>query len=71
MQSPPKKQGLYDPQYEHDNCGMGFIVNLDGAKTHDVIKKGIEILVNLTHRGACGCDPRNWRWRRHLNRDPA
>src|SRR3954467_4091861 len=57
MQSPLKKQGLYDPQFEHDNCGMGFIVNLDGAKTHDVIKKGIEILINLTHRGACGCDP--------------
>jgi glutamate synthase domain-containing protein 2/glutamate synthase domain-containing protein 1/glutamate synthase domain-containing protein 3 len=36
---------------------MGFIVNLDGAKSHDVIKKGIEILINLTHRGACGCDP--------------
>ena len=53
----PPKQGLYDPQFEHDNCGMGFIVNLDGAKTHDVIKKGIEILINLTHRGACGCDP--------------
>ncbi len=51
------KQGLYDPQFEHDNCGMGFIVNLDGSKTHDVIKKGIEILINLTHRGACGCDP--------------
>ncbi len=57
MQSPLQKQGLYDPQFEHDNCGMGFIVNLDGAKTHDVIKKGIEILINLTHRGACGCDP--------------
>ncbi len=57
MQSPLIKQGLYDPQYEHDNCGMGFIVNLDGAKTHDVVKKGIEILINLTHRGACGCDP--------------
>jgi glutamate synthase domain-containing protein 2/glutamate synthase domain-containing protein 1/glutamate synthase domain-containing protein 3 len=51
------KQGLYDPQFEHDNCGMGFIVNLDGAKTHEVIRKGIEILINLTHRGACGCDP--------------
>lgn len=57
MQSPLVKQGLYDPQFEHDNCGMGFIVNLDGAKTHDVVKKGIEILINLTHRGACGCDP--------------
>ncbi len=51
------KQGLYDPQYEHDACGMGFIVNLNGEKSHEVIRKGIEILINLTHRGACGCDP--------------
>ena len=51
------KQGLYDPRYEHDACGMGFIVNLNGDKSHDIIRKGIEILINLTHRGACGCDP--------------
>ncbi len=51
------KQGLYDPRYEHDACGMGFIVNLNGEKSHDIIRKGIEILINLTHRGACGCDP--------------
>ncbi len=51
------KQGLYDPQYEHDACGMGFIVNLNGEKTHEIVRKGIEILINLTHRGACGCDP--------------
>ncbi len=51
------KQGLYDPQYEHDACGMGFIVNLNGEKSHEVVRKGIEILINLTHRGACGCDP--------------
>jgi len=51
------KQGLYDPKFEHDACGMGFIVNLNGEKSHDVIRKGIEILINLTHRGACGCDP--------------
>src|SRR5436190_4334667 len=51
------KQGLYDPRYEHDACGMGFIVNLNGEKSHEVIRKGIEILINLTHRGACGCDP--------------
>jgi glutamate synthase domain-containing protein 2/glutamate synthase domain-containing protein 1/glutamate synthase domain-containing protein 3 len=51
------KQGLYDPRYEHDACGMGFIVNLNGEKSHDVVRKGIEILINLTHRGACGCDP--------------
>jgi len=51
------KQGLYDPKFEHDACGMGFIVNLNGEKSHEVIRKGIEILINLTHRGACGCDP--------------
>ena len=53
----PGPQGLYDPRNEHDACGMGFVVNLDGTKSHDIIRKGIEILVNLTHRGACGCDP--------------
>jgi glutamate synthase (NADPH) large chain len=50
-------QGLYDPRHEHDACGMGFIVNLAGARSQEIIRKGIEILVNLTHRGACGCDP--------------
>src|SRR5579862_2398811 len=53
----PPQQGLYDPRHEHDNCGMGFIVNLNGNRSHEIIKKGIEILINLTHRGACGCDP--------------
>lgn len=52
----PKKQGLYDPQFEKDACGVGFICNMKGEKSHDVIHKGLEILVNLTHRGACGCD---------------
>jgi glutamate synthase (NADPH/NADH) large chain len=55
--SPPKAQGLYHPSHEHDACGMGFVVNLNGEKSHDIIRKGIEILINLTHRGACGCDP--------------
>jgi glutamate synthase (ferredoxin) len=54
----PPKQGLYDPRNEHDACGMGFIVNLNGEKSHEMITKGIQILINLTHRGACGCDPR-------------
>jgi glutamate synthase domain-containing protein 2/glutamate synthase domain-containing protein 1/glutamate synthase domain-containing protein 3 len=53
----PPKQGLYDPQNEHDSCGVGFIVNIKGRKTHDIIRSGIQILENLTHRGACGCDP--------------
>ncbi|MDD3223608.1 MAG: glutamate synthase large subunit [Clostridium sp.] len=50
------KQGLYDPQFEKDNCGIGFVANIKGEKTHDIIKKGIEILVNLTHRGGVGSD---------------
>src|SRR5512140_994358 len=48
---------LYDPRNEHDACGIGFIVNIKGERSHDIIRKGIEILINLTHRGACGCDP--------------
>ncbi len=53
----PIAQGLYDPRHEHDACGIGFVVNIKGERSHDVILKGIQILVNLTHRGACGCDP--------------
>jgi len=53
----PEPQGLYHPGHEHDACGMGFVVNLKGERSHDIIRKGIEILINLTHRGACGCDP--------------
>ena len=53
----PPKQGLYDPQFEHDSCGVGFIANIKGVKSHDIVRHGIEILENLAHRGACGCDP--------------
>ncbi len=53
----PSAQGLYDPANEHDACGIGFVVNVKGQKSHDIILKGIQILINLTHRGACGCDP--------------
>jgi glutamate synthase domain-containing protein 2/glutamate synthase domain-containing protein 1/glutamate synthase domain-containing protein 3 len=49
--------GLYDPRMEHDACGIGFVANIKGQKTHDIIVKGIQVLINLTHRGACGCDP--------------
>jgi len=52
-----RPQGLYHPSFEHDSCGMGFIVNLKGARTHEIVEKGLKILTNLTHRGACGCDP--------------
>ncbi|MBF0618794.1 MAG: glutamate synthase large subunit, partial [Candidatus Omnitrophica bacterium] len=53
----PPKQGLYDPQFEHDACGVGFVADIKGRKSHDIIRQGIKILENLTHRGACGCDP--------------
>ncbi len=53
----PKKEGLYDPYFEHDACGVGFVVNVKGEKSHDIIIKGLQVLENLTHRGACGCDP--------------
>ena len=53
----PAAQGMYDPQNEHDACGIGFVVNIKGHASHDIITKGIQILINLTHRGACGCDP--------------
>jgi glutamate synthase (NADPH/NADH) large chain len=53
----PVAQGLYDPKNERDACGLGFVVNIKGEQTHEIITKGIQILVNLTHRGACGCDP--------------
>ena len=52
----PAAQGLYDPRFEHDACGVGCVVNLKGEKSHDVIHKALDILVNLSHRGACGCD---------------
>jgi len=53
----PGPQGLYDPAREHDACGVGFIVNLKAVKSHDIITRGLKILVNLTHRGAVGADP--------------
>ena len=53
----PEAQGLYHPRNEHDACGFGFVANIRGEKSHDIILKGIEVLINLTHRGACGCDP--------------
>ncbi len=52
----PTAQGLYDPAHEHDACGVGFVVDLKNRPTHDIVRKGIQILVNLEHRGACGCE---------------
>ncbi len=53
----PAAQGLYDPAHEHDACGVGLVANIRGQRSHDVVRKGIEVLINLTHRGATGCDP--------------
>src|SRR6188508_725052 len=52
----PPKQGLYDPQHEKDSCGVGFVVHLKGKRSHAIVEKGLELLVNLEHRGACGCE---------------
>ncbi len=52
----PAPQGLYHPAFEHDACGVGMICNLRGTKTHGIIESALQILENLSHRGACGCD---------------
>ncbi|MEE8359768.1 MAG: glutamate synthase central domain-containing protein, partial [Candidatus Omnitrophota bacterium] len=54
----PKKQGLYDPQFEHDSCGVGFVCNVKGHKSNKIIKQGLEVLDRLSHRGAVGADPK-------------
>jgi glutamate synthase (ferredoxin) len=54
--SSPIAQGLYDPRYEHDACGVGFIADLKNRKSHDIVRKALQVLVNLRHRGACGCE---------------
>ncbi|MDX2241118.1 MAG: glutamate synthase large subunit [Leptolyngbyaceae cyanobacterium bins.302] len=52
----PSKQGLYDPQFEHDACGVGFIVHMKGQKSHDIVEQGLTILLNIDHRGAVGAE---------------
>src|SRR5512140_997477 len=53
---PPVRQGLYDPQFEHEACGVGFVVNIKGRKSHSIIQQALQVLLNLDHRGACGCE---------------
>lgn len=53
----PAPQGLYDPNFEKDSCGVGFIANIKGEKSHGIVKKAVKILLNLNHRGAVGSDP--------------
>jgi glutamate synthase (NADPH/NADH) large chain len=52
----PQKQGMYDPQNEHDACGVGFVAHLKGERSHAIIRQGLQVLENLTHRGAVGAD---------------
>lgn len=52
-----REKGLYSPEYEHDACGVGLVVNINGAKYHDIIEKGLSVLENMAHRGAEGGDP--------------
>ena len=52
----PRKQGLYDPQFEHDACGVGFVVDIAGRKSNDIVQRSLQVLVNLQHRGAKGCE---------------
>src|SRR6266542_4865685 len=53
----PQAEGLYDPAFEHDACGVGLISNIKGARSHDIVRLGLDMLVNLSHRGAVGSDP--------------
>ncbi|MEX2449755.1 MAG: glutamate synthase large subunit [Rhodospirillales bacterium] len=53
----PAKQGLYDPRHEHDSCGIGFVVDIKNRKSHKIVEMGLQVLDNLTHRGAAGADP--------------
>ncbi|HEU0186992.1 MAG TPA: glutamate synthase subunit alpha, partial [Gallionellaceae bacterium] len=53
----PAQQGLYDPRQERDACGVGFVAHIKGQKSHDMVRQGLQILENLTHRGAVGADP--------------
>jgi glutamate synthase (NADPH/NADH) large chain len=49
-------KGLYDPSFEHDSCGIGFVANMKGSKSHQHVGDALTILENMEHRGACGCE---------------
>src|SRR3954466_15250179 len=52
----PPAQGLYDPAHEHDACGVGFVVHVKGQRSHAIVEQALKVLINLLHRGACGCE---------------
>src|SRR4249919_2213762 len=53
---PPSARGLYDPRHEHDACGVGFVVHAKGHRSHAIVRHALRVLMNLEHRGACGCE---------------
>jgi glutamate synthase (NADPH/NADH) large chain len=52
----PPARGLYDPANEHDACGVGFVVHVKGRRSHAIVEQALKVLINLLHRGACGCE---------------
>ena len=52
----PAAAGLYDPRDEHDACGVGFVASIKGRRSHAIVERGLQVLINLQHRGACGCE---------------
>ena len=54
----PDVQGLYDPRLDKDSCGVGFIADIHNRKSHGIVEQGLQILLNLDHRGAVGADPK-------------
>ena len=57
MQTPPGPLGLYDPRFEHDSCGVSFVANIKGVRSHELVHTGLVALTNLEHRGATGAEP--------------
>src|SRR5688500_2514739 len=51
-----REAGLYDPRHESDACGVGFVVHMKGKRSHDIVRNALQVLINLEHRGACGCE---------------
>jgi glutamate synthase (NADPH/NADH) large chain len=52
----PRKHGLYDPAQEKDSCGVGFVAHIKGERSHQIVLDADEVLRNMDHRGACGCE---------------
>src|SRR5210317_118156 len=53
----PDKHGLYDPAFEKDSCGVGFVAHIKGQRSHQIVEDAYQTLLHMDHRGACGCEP--------------